>query len=317
MLTGWPVIAHDYDSFQIKPHSAKIELRERITEKELNEKTKVVVLGTGTPIPDAFRAASSIAIVHKGESYLFDIGAGAVHNATRARYKYDIPSLYPTEIDAVFITHLHSDHILDYSELNYTLWWRRRAPLMVFGPIGTEEMSKGMVAMMAPDVRIRTSGNQPVMNPDAHIPVVKEITDGLVFEKGDLRVEAFSVPHGDVKPSYGYRVTTEDLSVVISGDTAYSEAIKEKSRDVDILFHEYISDEGLLRNSLAFQAYHKKSHTTTTDLAEIVNQAKPGLLVLYHGLHYGLPEKKAIEEVRAIYDGEVILADDLDIFPAN
>ena len=73
--------------------SARIESREAPSPEELAAKTKVVILGTGTPIPDAFRAGSSIAVIHKGQSYLFDVGSGAIRQATIARYKYDIPSL--------------------------------------------------------------------------------------------------------------------------------------------------------------------------------------------------------------------------------
>ena len=301
--------------FAVQPDSAVVELREGITEKELATGTRVVVLGTGTPIPDANRAGSSIAVIHRGEAYLFDAGSGAVQNATKARYKYDIPSLYPSEICCVFLTHMHSDHTLDFLELNFTLWWRRREPLLAFGPTGLEEMADGMVAMMQPDIRIRTSGTQPVMAANSYRPVVTEISEGVVFQQDDLRIEAFDVMHGDIEPAFGYRVTTDDLTVVISGDTAYSEKLREMATGADILLHEYISEEGLLRNSEAFQAYHKSSHTTTTDLGRLAAAAQPGLLVLYHGLHYGMPERDALDEVRAVYDGEVVLADDLDIFP--
>lgn len=301
--------------FAVQPDSAVVELREGITEKELATGTRVVVLGTGTPIPDANRAGSSIAVIHKGEAYLFDAGSGAVQNATKARYKYDIPSLYPSEICCVFLTHMHSDHTLDFIELNFTLWWRRREPLLAFGPTGLEEMADGMVAMMQPDIRIRTSGTQPVMASDTYRPVVTEISEGAVFEKDDLRIEAFDVMHGDIRPAFGYRVTTDDLTVVISGDTAISEKLQEMATGADILLHEYISEAGLLRNSEAFQAYHKASHTTTADLGRLATAAQPGLLVLYHGLHYGMPERDALDEVRAVYDGDVVLADDLEVFP--
>ncbi len=106
--------------------SAVIEVRDRPTQAELEKETQVVVLGTGNPVPDAYRAGSSIAVIHKGEAYLFDVGAGAIQNAVTARYKYDIPSLYPSQICCVFLTHMHSDHTMDYSELAFTLWWRRR-----------------------------------------------------------------------------------------------------------------------------------------------------------------------------------------------
>ena len=280
------------------PESAIVELRDGITRKELDTPTRVVMLGTGTPIPDAYRAGPSIAVIHKGESYLFDAGSGAVQNAVTARYKHDIPSLYPTEICCVFLTHMHSDHTLDFIELSFSMWWRRREPLLAFGPSGLQEMVDGMVAMMQPDIRIRTSGSQPVMVADTYTPVVTEISDGLVFEQDDLKVEAFRVPHGDVRPAFGYRVTTDDLTIVISGDTAFGEKLREMATGADILLHEYISNAGLLLNCEAFQAYHKKSHTTTTDLGRLAAAAKPGLLVLYHGLHYGMPESSALDEVR-------------------
>ncbi len=102
---------------QLPTESGIVEMRTGPTNAELATETEVIVLGTGTPIPDAYRAGPSIAVIHKGEAYLFDVGAGAVRNATHARYKYDIPSLYPTAICCVFLTDLHSDHMLDYGEL--------------------------------------------------------------------------------------------------------------------------------------------------------------------------------------------------------
>lgn len=296
------------------PPSAVVELRKGPSAEELAAPTRIVMLGTGTPIPDARRAGSSIALVHKGETYLFDVGAGAVHNATRARYRYDIPSLYPSQVCCVFITHMHSDHTMDYSELAYTLWWRRSARLQAFGPPGMIEMTNGMHAMMAPDRRLRTSGVQPVQNPDAYLVDVEEIDDGFVFEMDDLRIEAFIVDHGDIKPAYGYRIQAGDHVAVISGDTAISDKLLEKARGADFLFHEVISDSGLATNSAGFQAYHRASHTPASELGRLASEAKPGLLVLYHGLFYGVPEETVVDEVRKTYDGPVVLANDLDIF---
>jgi len=229
--------------------SAVIEIREEPTQAELDQETQVVVLGTGNPVPDAYRAGPSIAIIHKGEAYLFDIGAGAIQNAVTARYKYDIPSLYPSQICCVFLTHMHSDHTMDYSELAYSLWWRRRQPLFAWGPEGLEQTTKGMYEMMATDTALRTSGVQPVQKPDAYKVNVTQIEEGVVFQKDDLKVEAFLVNHGEIKLAFGYRITTDDKTIVISGDTAISERVLEMSRGVDILFHEVISDSGLARNT--------------------------------------------------------------------
>lgn len=300
--------------FAFDTPSAIIEYQQAPTEAEIAAETRVVVLGTGNPIPDPRRAGSGIAVIHKGRAYLFDIGAGVVRNATTARYRYDIPSLSPLRISAVFLTHMHNDHTADYPVLAGTLWWRRQEPLSLYGPAGSIEMSEGMYAMMAPDVRLRSGGSQPVGDAAAYRVDVTEIDEGVVFEADGMRIEAFEVDHGAVRPAFGYRITTEDKTIVISGDTARSEKLIQMARGADLLFHEVISDGGLSRNSEAMQAYHKRSHTLASELGRIATEAKPGLLILYHGLFYGVPEAQIVDEVRSTYAGPVVLANDLDIY---
>mgnify|MGYP001317000602 FL=1 len=87
--------------------------------------TQVVILGTGTPVPDHTRAGAGVAIVYESQAYIFDVGGGVVQRAIEASSRLDIPALFPTNIQHVFITHLHSDHMLDLVELVWTLWWRR------------------------------------------------------------------------------------------------------------------------------------------------------------------------------------------------
>lgn len=302
------------EPFAVVVPSATVEDRTEPSQAELDAPTQIVVLGTGTPIPDATRAGTSIAVIHRGQAYLFDVGAGAIQNAVKARYKYDIPALYPHQICCVFLTHLHSDHTADYAELASVLWWRRRDRLRAWGPRGLEAMNEGMYAMMAPDIALRTAGNQPVSNPDAFTVEVTEISDGIVFEKDGLTVEAFSVNHGEIKPAFGYKVTTPDKSIVISGDTAYSDTLLEKARGVDLLFHEVISDTGLAPQPEFWQQYHKASHTLASELGRLASVARPELLVLVHVLYYGMPEDLIVEEVSSTYDGKIVLADDLDLF---
>lgn len=106
-------------------------------------------MGTGSPIPDAYRAGASIAVIYQGKAYLFDVGAGSIRRAVEARYKYDIAALYPIHIDTVFITHMHSDHVLDLSELSQTMWWRRPNSLRAYGPTGLKEMATHIEKMLA------------------------------------------------------------------------------------------------------------------------------------------------------------------------
>ena len=276
--------------------------------------TRVVVLGTGTPVLDAERAGAGIAVVYNGRAYLFDVGGGVVQRAIEASRRYDIPGLEPNRIDRVFFTHLHSDHVLDFAEMAATLWWRKQASVQVRGPAGVKDMAEGMYRMLEPDIRIRNGGTQPVTDPEAYKVEAIEIEAGVVLEEDGLLVEAFDVAHGAIRPAFGYRVTTPDKTIVISGDTAYSEELVEMARGADILLHEVISETGLRELEQFWQDYHSNSHTTTSELARLANQTRPGLLVLYHILYYGAPIESALEEVQALYDGDVVLANDLDIY---
>ncbi|WP_117232624.1 MBL fold metallo-hydrolase [Vibrio maerlii] len=277
--------------------------------------TEVLLLGTGTPVPDPDRSGPSTAVIVDGEAYIFDAGGGMVQRAIEAAEKYQLDALYPTNIKHVFITHLHSDHILDASELAATYWWRRDEKLSLYGPVGTEKFINGYYDMVSVDIRLRTSGKQPVKNPTFYQVNVKEyVEDTVAYENDKVKIEAFRVPHGDIRPAFAYRVTTEDKVVVISGDTAYSERMVDIAKGADVLVHEVISEQGLSKLPEFWQNYHSTSHTLTSELADIASKAKPKKLVLSHILHYSAPIDSVLGEVQANYPGEVILGNDLDRF---
>ncbi|RUM55100.1 MAG: MBL fold metallo-hydrolase [Marinomonas sp.] len=277
-------------------------------------KTQVVTLGTGTPVTNPERVGSATAVVYNDKAYLFDIGPGAVHRTIQAAAN-GFPQLHPTKIENLFITHLHSDHILDYGELASTLWWRRDNQISVFGPKGIQAMTNGYYDMLQVDLDLRLHGLQPVKNPELYKTKVTEYEHGgWVFKDGDVTIEAFDVPHGDIEPAFGYKITTPDKSIVISGDTGYSEKLIEMAKGVDILVHEVINDEALKKVSPAWQNYHSQAHTPAAELAKVANAVQPGLLVLTHLLFYAEPVESTAEQVRQHYDGKVVLANDLDVF---
>lgn len=278
--------------------------------------TRVVILGTGTPVPDYTRAGAGVAIIHNGEAYLFDVGDGVYERLMQAHEQLGLDELAPTRITHLFLTHLHSDHIHDYSTLASGLWWRRQEKLHAWGPRGLAELTDGMNRMTRVEARIRARGTPPevVTDPNNCQVDVTEIEEGVVFRKDDLTIEAFPVPHGNIKPAFGYKITTNDRSIVISGDTSYSEKVIEKARGVDILIHEVISNKALDGLSKFWQQYHRASHTPADRLAQVASKAQPKLLVLTHILFFGTPADELLDEVRAGYDGDIVLARDLQVF---
>ena len=204
-----------------------------------------------------------------------------------------------------------------YKRQAHTLWWRRQAGLRAWGPTGIDRIVNGLDEIIAADAEFRINGIQPVANPDGFRIDHQTIEPGILLQQDDLSIEAFIVNHGDIDPAYGFKVTTDDLSIVISGDTTYSEVIAEKAQGVDLLFHEVISRQGLEQNSPDFQRYHNSVHTTSDELARLAAIAQPKRLVLYHGLFYGTEESTVLNEIQALYNGDVVLANDLDVFTVD
>jgi len=300
---------------RIKSIATAVGLAVAVFSTQASAETRVIILGTGTPVPNAERSGPGLAVIHNDDAYLFDAGGGMVQRMIEAWETMDAEPLYPTKVKHLFLSHLHSDHTLDYPELAATYWWRRTDKLNAYGPVGLQAMTDGYYEMQAIDIALRTGGNQPVKDPTLYQVDVHEIgDDGVIFEEGGVTVEAFSVNHGDIKPAYGYKITTPDKSIVFSGDTTYSETLTEVAKGADVLVHEVISEEGWKALPPEWQAYHHSSHTLTSELAKIASESRPGVLVLTHILHYRAPIETAKTEIEALYDGKVVLANDLDEF---
>lgn len=273
--------------------------------------TQIVMLGTGTPVPDPTRFGSCVAIVVDETPYLIDFGPGLVRRATAA-FQAGVAGLAPPKLTRAFATHLHSDHTVGYPDLIFTPWVvGRKEPLEVYGPQGIRAMTEHILAAYEQDIHERRFGLE-YANDQGHVVNVHEIEAGLVYQDDLVQVEAFPVKHGGWK-AFGYKFTTPDRTIVISGDTCPQESVVEHATGCDVLIHEVYTVEGLTRRTEQWQKYHSTVHTSTHELAEIANRAKPGLLILYHQLFWGVPEEDLLQELTERYAGRVVAAKDLDI----
>ncbi len=282
---------------------------------DLSTGTHVVLLGTGTPNPEPEASGAATAILVDGRAYIVDAGVGLVRRAAEAADRYGAESLGAARLDIAFLTHLHSDHTIGLPDLIHTPWVaEREAPLKLFGPDGTVAMAEHLTAAWEADIENRLSGSQPA-TPDGWRVEAVDIDPGVIYEDDRVRVTAFAVPHTGWSEAYGYRFDAAGRSVVLSGDTAPTEAIVEMCGGCDVLVHEVYSATTFRDRPPEWQSYHAQAHTSTVELARLAVRARPGILVLHHQLGWGATPEEMVAEIRAAgYDGPLAYGRDLDVY---
>ncbi len=287
---------------------------------QTSSRTQVVILGTGTPRPDPDRSGPAVAIVVNGKAYLVDFGPGVVRRAALAE-RNGIKALNPRNLTTAFCTHLHSDHTAGLSDLYLTpAVIRRNGPLQLYGPPGLAIMANHIKAAYAKDYDVRIHGLEQG-KPVGYELEVHEFKPGVVYKDQNVTVTAFPVSHGSWDYAYGYRFDTADRSIVISGDTAPTDAVVKACNGCDVLLHEVYSTTELDGRPASASAedptwheYLSKFHTSTGELGALASKAKPKLLVLYHQLYGKTDDAGLVHEVSQTYSGKVVSAKDLDTY---
>ena len=261
------------------------------------EVLRVVILGSGTPRLDIDRFSQSILVEAGDERLLFDTGRGAAIRLSQMNVNL-------SSINHIFFTHLHSDHIVGFPDVLMTGWvYQREKILNIFGPSGTKKFVENIKSAFNEDIKIRLQKPEELKMPGIKTSV-KEITHGLVYKSKNVEVHAISVDHGGgVEHAYGYKINYKDKSVVISGDTNYSEELVNAANDVDILIHEIAAAPLSLINKSGKVRGIMNYHTTPEELTKIINQTKAKFTVLNHVLLLGgITEDKVLELIKTNLD---------------
>jgi ribonuclease Z len=242
------------------------------------------MLGTGAALVDPDRNHSSILITVRGRHYLFDCGHGATHQLVRA-------GIDPAEVDVVFLSHLHFDHIADFPFFMLSTWifGRQNVPVVV-GPAETNRFVDHLFASgaFAKDIEARAQYPQRQKNLDVLRPDVRECRPGLVFQDDLVKVTACHVEHipREISPCFGLRMDTVDgKSVVFSGDTAPCDRLVELARDCDLLIHECTFPQKAIefRSKAGIGTW---AHTSPLDLGKIAVESRAKALVATHFGHF-------------------------------
>ena len=266
----------------------------------------VTLLGTGSPQPRMDRFGPSILVEAGKEKLLFDCGRGATQRIEQHKVPF-------AEVDALFLTHLHSDHVVGIPDLWLTGWVRgRKVPLRVWGPEGTKEMMSYLEQAYQFDIHIRRDVDEKLPSQGV-VVVVKDIEQGVVYEHGGIKVTAFAVDHGLVKPALGYRIDFAGHSAVVSGDTRYSENLVRFSEGADVLIHEVIDpDTFRLKNPAASSERVQgivAHHTTPEQAGKVFARVKPKLAVYSHIVPGDTTD--LIPLTRKTYSGPLEVGEDL------
>jgi ribonuclease Z len=269
---------------------------------------ELTLLGTGCPQCDPERLGPASLVRHAGRAFLVDCGSGVTQRLVAA-------GASGAALDAVFLTHLHSDHIVDLFQLVISSWHQGRDRAQrIFGPPGTQRFVDGLLALWRTELEQRIAHE---MRPSAAALAVEvtEIAAGEIFAEGGLKVEAVAVNHLPVKHAFGFVFAAGRQRLVFSGDTAFCPALIEAARGADVLVHECFihgvmkpiagvrSDEGL-RNVAAY-------HTLSSEVGRIAASAGVNCLVLNHFVPTRFDKVALVAEVRADYAGPLILGEDL------
>jgi ribonuclease Z len=268
---------------------------------------EVTLLGTGCPQVDCGRYGPANLVRCCGRSFLVDCGSGVTQRLLGA-------GTNGAAIDAMFLTHLHSDHVVDLFQLVISSWHQGRdRPQRVFGPKGTRRMVDAMLAMWKPEYEQRIAHEKRPSTRALEIEV-QEFDEGELWNADGVRVSAVAVRHQPVKFAYGFVFEADGRRLVFSGDTAYCPELIVAGKDADVLVHECFihgamkpgpsrTPEGLA----AVASYHTLSH----EVGKVAAAMEVSCLMLNHFVPVKFDRAALLAEVRRDYKGPIVIGEDL------
>jgi len=269
---------------------------------------QITLLGTGCPVVHTERFGPAQVVRHGQNAILVDCGVGVTQRLVAA-------GLTGRDLDAVFLTHLHSDHIVDLFQLILSSWHQGRdRPQRIFGPKGTRTYIDGLMDLWRPELEQRIAHERRPTTQALEVEVT-ELRAGQTISVGGMTVDVVEVDHRPVKVAFGFVVRAEGRTLVLSGDTRRCESLIAAAREADLLVHEVFVHgempviEGV--RSAETVANVASYHTLSSEVGKIASEAGVGCLLLTHFVPPACDRDALLAEVRQDFSRPVIVGEDL------
>jgi ribonuclease Z len=265
-------------------------------------------LGTGCPVPSTVRAGPAHLVTSPGARLLVDCGSGVTQRLLAAGHR-------GADIDALIVTHYHSDHVVDFYQLLVSGWHQGRArPLIVHAPATAIAHMRRQLEAYADERELRIAFERRPSSVGLKVEF-HELRAGGTIEIGGLAAEPFEVDHRPVTPAFGLALRSGGARIVLSGDTASVPSLVAAARDAELLVCEVFVDREMvpaegLRSSETIAAV-RSYHMTPRAVAEAAAQARVKALALTHLVPPNANRAALVAEIREIYHGPVIVGEDL------
>jgi ribonuclease Z len=266
----------------------------------------LIILGSGSPLPDPNRAGPATLVRTASGDLLFDCGRGVLMRAAAA-------GSAAGAVRTLFLTHLHSDHTTDLNDIITMRWATSFAPnqLEVVGPVGTTALVEATETMLATDIGYRLTHHDDLTWSPAS--VVTEVESGVVMDVGGVLVTAAPTDHAPVRPTVGFRIDEGGRAVVVAGDTVPCAGLDDLCVGADVLVHTVVRRDLIEGIGLPRLLDVLDYHSSVEDAARTAARAGVDTLVLTHMVPAPSPgtEQEWLDLAAAHFSGEVVLAEDL------
>lgn len=272
---------------------------------------KVTLLGTGCPVVSSRRYGAGTLVECAGQRFLIDIGSGVTQRLVQAGGS-------GAQIDALLLTHLHSDHLVDLYQFIISSWHQNRTrPQLIYGPPGTQAFVEAQMDAWRTERNMRIEFEKRSSVAAFEIEVREFDTSCELMLVGDARISAVRVEHPPVEPAFGYVFESDGRKLVLSGDTRPCQSLIDAAKHANVLVHEVfahsLDNQTLVAGTRTTETMEAVAsyHTTAEQVGQIARNAEVRCVVLNHIVPPDADEKALITAIRQHYSGSVIVGEDL------